>query len=71
MVPLPSAAPPWIDRRAVLGLVHLHAQRAQAGRHRGQAVRFLDPQLGRATHHGVALRGGRGDEQRRELIDRS
>ncbi|MNI43240.1 hypothetical protein D3C73_975640 [compost metagenome] len=54
---------------AIFGLVHLHAQRAQAGRHRRQTIGFLHPQFGGAGHHSLPFSGGSGHEQGREFVD--
>ena len=58
-----------MDGRAIRGFVDHDAQRAQARGHGRDAVGFLDPQLGRATHHGGPFGAGGGHEQCRELVD--
>jgi len=58
-----------VDHRAVRAFLDRDAQRAQAGGHRGEAVGFLHPQLGDATHDGSAAGDGGGDEEGRELVD--
>ena len=58
-----------MDGGAIRSFVHLDAQVAQADGHGGQAIGFLDPQLRRTTHHGLAAGTGSCNEQRREFVD--
>ena len=65
--PATAAAPwttielgPFLDDDAVGG---------EARHHRGDAVRFLDPQLADALEPGVALGEGGGDGEDRVLVD--
>ena len=56
-------------QHAVGAFFHLRAHLAQLGRDRGDAIRFLDAQLGGFPDHGRALSLRRRDGEDREFVD--
>ena len=57
------------DDEAVLGRLDLAAQAAQAVDHRGDPIRFLDPQLARPPDHGLAFGKAAQQRHQRQLVD--
>ena len=58
-----------VHYRAVVGLIDLDAQDAQAGCHRCYAVAFFHAQFANAREYRFAARRSRCDKQHREFVN--